>query len=579
MFRFDVSTFFTHIALRVFSRHREHAPHAHTPLSPPSFGRPLYFLLSDDRQGEGLRNGQQGARNPERMKKEKKVEAKASTDHEYLGCYRYNKDISSLLKNGKSFYDKTDQALCRAHCEEYDTAFYAMEHGDICWCPTSPDINDYIIDDVGNCDKPCTGDPSIFCGGVFSISMFEYQDVGSSTGTGEYEEYESSSGTVQEDDDDGFSSSTESVCTNGVSGIESDGVCCEIRMKVLWTLLLGAAPVAFAEDSTAAVWLGDHSIQGEGLVAETGSSLQRKVSKKNEGPSHHGARSSRKSRPCRKRNNDGVKAEFSLEYEHIGCFADNKTDRVLGHLMKSPLMTSAMCAEHCFGRRATYMALQYGYECWCSRYTELDYSRHSGTDKGDADLCDLSCYGCDAETCGGLYAFDLYKLDGPMPSDSREYVGCFADDQEDRALANKIKFQDNMTQDVCRVYCERFGSSFYATQYGDECWCGATDDVEEYKRHGDGECIAGCFGDPAIACGGYYAFSLFEYLDDDDDETATECADEGSDDDDHGEDAWYTPSPSTARTDSPESPTTSEMPGFMPIDGDLPLCQNSATLA
>ncbi|CAN0381123.1 unnamed protein product [Ectocarpus sp. 12 AP-2014] len=182
----------------------------------------------DSNQGEGSRNGHQSARNLKRMKKKKNVKAKASTDHEYLGCYRYNKDICRLLKNGKSFFDKTDQALCRAHCEEYDTAFYAMEHGDICWCPTSPDINDYIMDEVGDCDKPCTGDPSIFCGGVFSISMFEYQDVGSSTGTVEDEEYESSSGTVQEDDDDGFSGSIESVCINGVSGIESDGVCCEI---------------------------------------------------------------------------------------------------------------------------------------------------------------------------------------------------------------------------------------------------------------------------------------------------------------------------------------------------------------
>ncbi|CAM9725689.1 unnamed protein product [Ectocarpus sp. 8 AP-2014] len=205
----------------------------------------------DSNQGEGLRNGQQGTRNLKRMRKEKKVKAKESTDHEYLGCYRYNKENGWLLKNGKSFFDKTDQALCRAHCEEYDTAFYAMEDGDVCWCPTSPDINDYIIDEVGDCDKPCTGDPSIFCGGVSSISMFEYQDVDSSSGTGGYEEYETSSGTVQddddsssgtggyeeyesssdtvqEDDDDDFSSPIELVCTNGVSGIESDGVCCEI---------------------------------------------------------------------------------------------------------------------------------------------------------------------------------------------------------------------------------------------------------------------------------------------------------------------------------------------------------------
>lgn len=74
-----------------------------------------------------------------------------------------------------------------------------------------------------------------------------------------------------------------------------------------------------------------------------------------------------------------------------------------------------------------------------------------------------------------------------------------------------------------------------------------------------------------IPPGGYYAFSLFEYLDDED-EAATECPDARSEDEDHGEGARHTPSRATPRTDSGESPTPSEMLGFMPIDGDLPLC-------
>lgn len=51
---------------------------------------------------------------------------------------------------------------------------------------------------------------------------------------------------------------------SGPSGwVPADGVVCTTgnRMKVLWTLLLCAAPVALAEDSTAGVWLGDHSVQ------------------------------------------------------------------------------------------------------------------------------------------------------------------------------------------------------------------------------------------------------------------------------------------------------------------------------
>lgn len=59
---------------------------------------------------------------------------------------------------------------------------------------------------------------------------------------------------------------------------------------------------------------------------------------------------------------------------------------------------------------------------------------------------------------------DLYKLDEPAPSNSPEYVGCFADDKGDRVMENEIKSQADMTEAVCRVHCASFGSRFYATQ-------------------------------------------------------------------------------------------------------------------
>ncbi|CAN0084349.1 unnamed protein product, partial [Hapterophycus canaliculatus] len=59
---------------------------------------------------------------------------------------------------------------------------------------------------------------------------------------------------------------------------------------------------------------------------------------------------------------------------------------------------------------------------------------------------------------------DLYKITEPAEPDDPEYRGCFTDDQDDRLLGSAIKFQDNMTHTVCRTYCERFDSPFYATQ-------------------------------------------------------------------------------------------------------------------
>ncbi|CAM9746286.1 unnamed protein product, partial [Ectocarpus fasciculatus] len=185
-------------------------------------------------------------------------------------------------------------------------------------------------------------------------------------------------------------------------------------------------------------------------------------------------------------------------YTRVGCFSDKQEDRVLESKEKSPYMTTAMCYEHCFSKGATYMATQYGSECWCSHDTDLDFARHSNADNG---LCTMACDGDNSEICGGYNAFVEPVEVETVEVEGDEYVGCFADDPDDRLLGYEIKNQPDMTQAVCRTYCEGFDAHFYATQYSEECWCGMSNDEEDYKRHGSGSCLMGCSGDPATVCG------------------------------------------------------------------------------
>ncbi|CBN74220.1 EsV-1-166 [Ectocarpus siliculosus] len=176
-----------------------------------------------------------------------------------------------------------------------------------------------------------------------------------------------------------------------------------------------------------------------------------------------------------------------------------------------------MCYEHCYSEGAAYMATQFGFECWCSDDTDLDYSRHSDNIDGGDGLCTTACQG---DTCWRERALDacavlvdrraLLVEEG---DEVDEYVGCFADDPEDRLLGNEIKYQPDMTQAVCRTYCEGYDAHFYATQYGDECWCGMSNDEEDYKRHGSGSCLMECSGDPGTVCGGNDAFNLYKNMD------------------------------------------------------------------
>ncbi|CAM9628762.1 unnamed protein product, partial [Ectocarpus sp. 12 AP-2014] len=88
------------------------------------------------------------------------------------------------------------------------------------------------------------------------------------------------------------------------------------------------------------------------------------------------------------------------------------------------------------------------------------------------------------------------------------YVGCFADEQDDRVLTAKWT-SSAMTPSVCATYCRRESASYayYATQYGRECWC---QDSHIDLRHGAGTCDYNCSGDEAIVCGGFDSFSLYD---------------------------------------------------------------------
>lgn len=79
-------------------------------------------------------------------------------------------------------------------------------------------------------------------------------------------------------------------------------------------------------------------------------------------------------------------------------------------------------------------------KCWCA--AEVDLRHGDGT-------CDVACTGDAGTTCGGYDAFDLFALVGtdPPPQPSEDYyLGCFADDDDDRVLGGKTSSRDMSLQ-------------------------------------------------------------------------------------------------------------------------------------
>ncbi|CAM9489433.1 unnamed protein product [Ectocarpus fasciculatus] len=103
----------------------------------------------------------------------------------------------------------------------------------------------------------------------------------------------------------------------------------------------------------------------------------------------------------------------------------------------------------------------------------------------------------------------------PSPSSSSySSVGCFVD-SPDRVFSGDSVTSTNsvMTAEYCADFCQ--GSTYFATQFGYECWCSSSGDSPDAQGESSG-CNISCSGDSSETCGGSYAMSVYEYSDDDD---------------------------------------------------------------
>lgn len=65
-----------------------------------------------------------------------------------------------------------------------------------------------------------------------------------------------------------------------------------------------------------------------------------------------------------------------------------------------------MCLKYCLEKSAAFMAVQWGFECWCSDDSDLEYDRHYEAAGVDA-VCDMECFGEEVRTVASLFQFAM----------------------------------------------------------------------------------------------------------------------------------------------------------------------------
>ncbi|CAM9879724.1 unnamed protein product, partial [Ectocarpus fasciculatus] len=120
----------------------------------------------------------------------------------------------------------------------------------------------------------------------------------------------------------------------------------------------------------------------------------------------------------------------------------------------------------------------------------------------------IQCADSGAAPCMGDVDVDVLPTAMPTVAETMgsSYLGCFSDLEDARIFTFQASTAA-MTADACLALCA--GSTYYGTQFSEECWCGA--EGADYDAHGASDaCTTACAGDADEICGGFYAMSVYE---------------------------------------------------------------------
>ncbi|KAF7440239.1 hypothetical protein PC9H_000583 [Pleurotus ostreatus] len=215
----------------------------------------------------------------------------------------------------------------------------------------------------------------------------------------------------------------------------------------------------------------------------------------------------------------------SLSYAPLGCYVDPGDARVLnGGMTSSSSQTVAGCASSCAAQGFAYFGTEYGSECWCGSAIRAGASTAPSSD------CSTPCSGKSSDICGNGNRLSLYRFgastsssvtSSPTPTStsssatptstsiSYSSLGCYNDPAEARVLNGGMTSSSSQTIASCAASCAAQGSTYFGTEYGNECWCGSSIRTGATVAS-SGDCSMPCAGKASDICGSSYRLSLYK---------------------------------------------------------------------
>lgn len=124
-------------------------------------------------------------------------------------------------------------------------------------------------------------------------------------------------------------------------------------------------------------------------------------------------------------------------------------------------------AGRCYALIVTTVANNHNRECYCGNARDATSTIQSISD------CNMPCSGNKTEICGAGNRLSLYKqlnfVPAPAPTEpptlsGYDYVGCLADNVDDRTLYDRFRTTSDNNHTTCASFCS--GYEYFGVEFG-----------------------------------------------------------------------------------------------------------------
>lgn len=282
----------------------------------------------------------------------------------YQGCGADNYYNRAFTGASTSSSGMTNEQ-CVQFCGSKGFSVAGSEYSNQCYCANSiPASAQPVPGVVGNCNMPCAGNASEFCGGSALMSIYQ-----KCTG----------------------SSCSNAAGVGGGSSVPSSSP--QSSPKAYTTTSTQSSVVQRPQSSSTS-----SSIITTTTAATTTTPVTRK-------PSGWTSSSSTTSAVQSSVPNQPSTSGLPPNWTYLTCLTDTVNPRTLPKLapytINGTLMTTQGCTSWCYNNGYSFGGTEYAGECWCGNSI-------AGSTKLDASKCNMACKGNGSQMCGGPAALSLY---------------------------------------------------------------------------------------------------------------------------------------------------------------------------